>query len=164
VGGEALRASLRRTQLDPRRARIRRGVLGVTLVIALLELVSILLEQHHTPRGDWHAIVDEENGLVALVFTCAIILALGLALRFGFAAGIVAGVVTWSSSIIIAGSIVLVHLLSDVTHNRHGHSALLGCLVLFALGIAVFVVELAIRSSQRHDDHSPALPTATVVD
>ena len=66
---------------------------------------------------------------------------------------------------------VLVHLLSSVTHNQPGDLALLGCLGLSGLGIAVIIVEFVLRVNQRTDDlharlesFEAPLPQATLIE
>jgi hypothetical protein len=169
----AARTSLRQTQLDPRRRAIRGTLLYVALGLTTLVVVLVIFEQHRTPykHYDWHPITDEENGLVALTALGLVGLALLGATQLGFVSGLGAGVASLAGGLIAVASIVLVHLLSGATHNLPGDLAMLGCLALSALGLAIFIVELVLRVNQRTDDlrESPEtlaarLPKATLVE
>jgi hypothetical protein len=148
----AARTTLRQTQLDPRRCAIRRALLCVALGATILVAVLLFLEEHRTTYTQWHRITGEENGLVALVTLAIVWLALLGALRFGFASSLLAGIVSFLGGLIAAGAIAVVHLLSSITHDQPGNLALLGCLGLSGLGIAVFIVEFVLRVNQRTDD------------
>jgi cellobiose-specific phosphotransferase system component IIC len=165
------RRSLRQTPLDSRRHAIRRALLCVVLGAATLVVVLLFLEEHRTTYTGWHRITGEENGLVALVTLAFVWLALLAALRFGFASSLLAGIASLLGGLIAAGAMVLVHLLSGVTHNQPGNLALLGCLGLSGLGIAIIIVEFVLRVSQRTDDlharlesFEAPLPRATVIE
>ena len=148
----AARRSLRQTQLDPRRRAVRRWILYAALGLTTLIGVMVIFERHRTQYREWHEITGEENGLVALVTLGVVWLALLGSSRLGFASGLIAGIATVLGGLITAGAIGVVHLLSDVTYNLPGNLAMIGCLGLSGLGLAIFIVELVLRVNQRTDD------------
>ena len=161
----APRISLRQTRLDPRRQAIRRGLLAFALGVTVLVMILLLFEEHETQFRSWHAIRGEdlEHALVVWGAGAAVCGLLALALRFGFAIGILAGVATGLGGSVMFLATAVVHLLSDVTHNAAGNAVLLGSLLLCALGLAIVVVELLLRVIQRAENRGNALPRAVVV-
>ena len=167
----AARRSLRQTELDPRRQAVRRRLLYAALGLTTLLVLMVLFERHRTQHREWHPITDEEEGLVALVTLGSVWLAILGASRLGFASGLFAGIAALLGGLITAVALAMNHLLSDVTRNASGELAVIGCLGLSGLGLAIFIVELVLRGNQRADDRraspeppEPQLPRAIAIE
>jgi hypothetical protein len=163
------RTSLRQTRLDPRRDAIRRTVLWLALGVAGLVMILLLFEEHETEYVSRHSTIGEdlEHALVVWGVGALVACMLVLALRFGLAMGILAGIVTGLGGFVMLVAAAVVHILSDVAHNGAGQAMLLGCIALCVLGLAIIVVEVLTRVTQRADDRRAAaaeLPRAIVVE
>ena len=140
-------------------------MLWVALSVSLLVMILLLFAEHETEYRSWHSTYGEdlEHALVVWVVGGLVCGMLVLALRFGFAMGILAGVAAALGGFVMLVAAAVVHVLSDVRHDTAGRFVLMGCIGLCVLGFVIVIVELVMRVNQRAENRRNAFPRAVVV-
>jgi hypothetical protein len=153
--------------LDHWRQSIRTTLSNGGLIVVAFNNLLFVFERHQSQyHHPWHSTLGEANGWFVLAFGLVMAFALFVSRRFGMIATFVTALLVIGGAFGSLATLFVVHLFETTERNLPGQMAILGYLILVAIGLVILIAEILLRLGQRAQDRAngPApLPKARVV-